>query len=305
MNKFIVIEMGSTNAKSYFYDNGEITEYPQISFNWSKHYRQTDELDPNKLDEFCAFVNGFKDKTDNIFVYGTSIFREIGEAQRKDFLKTFKQRTGANFNIVTAEQESEYTVKGVTLGNDYNGKLGIMIAGGRSTEICIVENKKVIEKQYCDFGAITITDAFTNINDHKPNLTMEQVDKFTQTKIDEVKNKTDILVIAGGDFLYFYQSAGAEFLQPNKFYTDKLQPYMVTARDADFVDRRFVLEQDINHYAENFTDYAPIWWSGTRGMRFCVRAVVKQIGAKYIIPTKINMCLGIINELKSKSLRTK
>ena len=300
MNKFIVIEVGSTNTKTFLYSGGEITEYPQVSFNWSKHYKQTGELDPTNIDAFCAFVNGLKDKTTNIFIYGTSIFRELNDTQRKNFLSAIKQQTGAEFNIVTAEQESDYTVKGVTLGNDYNGRIGIMIGGGRSTEICIVENKQVIEKNCYDFGSILFTDSFEAINDHKPNMTMEQVDKFVQSKMSETKNKTDILVIAGGDFLYFYQSAGPEVLQSNKFYNDKLQPYMVTAESADFVDRRFVLEQDINHYAENFTDYSTIWWSGARGMRFCVRAATKITGAKYIIPTKINMCLGIINELKSK-----
>ena len=42
------------------------------------------------------------------------------------------------------------------------------------------------------------------------------------------------------------------------------------------------------------------WWDGVRGMRFCMNAVGRKVNTKYIVPTRINMLLGIIAEITKK-----
>jgi len=299
MDKFVVIEVGSTNTKSCLYESGAVIEFPQklIMF---KDKAISNNLPESAVAQLIDYVNSFKDKTENIFIYGTSIFREIEGQVKGDFLEKFKKETGREFNIVSSEQEGEYTVKGVVGNNDYNGRLAIMIGGGGSIEVYIVENKRIIEKHHNKYGAIHVTREFEHINDFRPQLIYEEVEQFCLSRTADIKNKCDVLVLAGGDFKYFYQCAGSEFLQNNKFYDDINQPYIVNLKDMKKVDQRFVFEQDIKYYQENFTEMSPIWWSGARAMRFCVRAVVQKTCAKYIIPTKINMLLGIINELKNK-----
>ena len=42
------------------------------------------------------------------------------------------------------------------------------------------------------------------------------------------------------------------------------------------------------------------WWRGARGMRICVKSLVDVLDAKYIIPTRINMVYGILEEIKKR-----
>jgi hypothetical protein len=274
-----------------------VIEYPQKTIKFKNQSRQ-DHLPPDAVDELVAFVNGFKDRAPDIFVYGTSIFRDLTAENKTDFLRDFKNRTGAAFNIVTPEQEGEYTVKGVCLGNDFRGRLAVMIGGGGSTEVCIVENKNVIERHCNNFGAITVTREFEQIVDFKPKMSMEEVDAFCLAKTEDITNRADILVIAGGDHKFHYECAAKDFLEPNEHFSDDLAPYSVAVENVFKIDRRFIFEEDLGEYIKKYNEMSEIWWRGTRSMRFCVRAVAKKCGARFVIPTKINMCLGIINELK-------
>jgi hypothetical protein len=43
------------------------------------------------------------------------------------------------------------------------------------------------------------------------------------------------------------------------------------------------------------------WWNGARGMRFCMNAVARELRAKYIIQTRINMLIGIAEEIKNRA----
>lgn len=298
MKKFIVVEVGSTVTKAYLYDYGDITAYPQKTISFKPHFKEG-KLDDGDINELSSYVANFKKTVDKIFVYGTSIFRNIDETEKKRFLKIFTSKTGVNFNIVSSEQEALYTVSGVILGNDYTGRLGIMIGGGGSVEIIIVENKKIIEKHLQNFGAVSINEKFKNINDFKPSITIKEVDDFCEANISNIKNKADILVTAGGDTKYCQECMAAEFLRPNIFYKDRLQPHMIKVEDFIKADTKFMLEQDINVY-KNFSVYQGVWWDYARGFNSCIRAAAKKVGAKYEIPSRINMCLGIINELKNK-----
>jgi hypothetical protein len=296
MKDFAVLECGSVATKSFLYNNGEITEIPLKTIPFKKNMRDGN-LAENDVEELINFVNGFKDKTRNIFVYGTSIFRALGGREIKNFHAEFKKQTGIDFNVVSPEQESEYTVAGMTLGNNYRGRLAAVIAGGGSTEVCVIDNRKVIERHCNPYGAVTVTQAFENLNDYKPKVTLEQVDAFCNAHTADITNKSDILVVGGGDTLYFYGCVAPELLKPNKFYKDSLQPYYMTAEEVIAVDKKVMSELDIKELAAK-SKYNLIWWSGARGYHASVRAVMRKCGAKYLIPTKINMCLGIINKLR-------
>jgi hypothetical protein len=172
-----------------------------------------------------------------------------------------------------------------------------MVAGGGSTEICIVENKKIIEKHFNDYGSISVVRQFPQINDYHPNLDLAKVDEFCMGKTEDIENQADLLVLAGGDHIFHYQCAGPDFLEENKFYRDTAAPYSVSAENADAKDRRLIFHDDMSDYVAKYKSMSEIWWSGQRSMCCCVRAAAQKCGAKFIIPTKVNMCLGLISEL--------
>jgi hypothetical protein len=297
--KFVVVEVGSTNTKALLYDGGEIVTLPQITIEFKGNFRAAGGLLDTDVALLCGHVNDLKNKTPEVYVYGTSIFRELPDEQRGGFLREFKAQTGLDFNVVTPEQESNYTVAGVVLGNAYRGRLAVMIAGGGSTEVCIVENKKIIERTFNGYGAISVTHQFPQINDLHPGLTMREVDRWCAAQTAKIKNKAEVLVIAGGDFILFYEMAGADLIGANSLYKDDLQPYSISMADSKRIDRRCVFREDVREYQRKRPDYKA-WWLGTRGMRFCVRAVAARCGTKTIIPTRINMCMGIIKEKINK-----
>ena len=283
----------------YQYLDGEIIAHPSKTISFKPHFKNG-KLDNGDVDILCDFINELKKISDKIFVYGTSIFRIIDEKERAKFLKTFKTKTGLDFNVVSAEQEALYTVSGVILGNDYTGRLAVMIGGGGSVEVVIVENKKVIEKHFNNFGAISIHEKFKNITDTHPKINFKEVCKFCEENIADITNKADILVTSGGDTKYCQECMASEYLEPNTIYADKLQPHMIKVSNYNKANKKFVLKQNNNVY-KNFTVYQGIWWEYSRGFNLCIGAVAKKVGAKYEIPTRINMCIGIINELKNNA----
>ena len=67
MDKFVVIEVGSTNTKSCLYESGAVIEFPQklIMF---KDKAISNNLPESAVAQLIDYVNSFKDKTENIFI---------------------------------------------------------------------------------------------------------------------------------------------------------------------------------------------------------------------------------------------
>lgn len=298
MKNFIVVEVGSTVTKTYQYLDGQIIALPSKTILFKPHFKDG-KLNSEDVKSLTSHICALKEKTSKIFVYGTSIFRKLDKTESTLFFKTFKEATGLKFNVVTAEQEALYTVSGVTLGNDYKGRLAVMICGGGSIEVMVIENKKVIEKHFNNFGVVDIREKFKNINDFKPHISTKEIIAYCEANIANIENKCDILVTAGGDTKYCQETIAWEFLKPNKFYDDPLQPHMIKIEDYNKANKKFVTKQDISVF-KKFTVYQDDWWDFSRGYNCCISAIAKKVGAKYEIPSRINMCIGIINELKSK-----
>lgn len=297
MNEFIVIEVGSTNLKQSHQRDGVLTELPDVSIAFKTNLQKLGHLDDSDLNELYNIVNKAKNIAP-LHIFGTSVFRNLTPEQKDAFLTEFESKTGIEFNIVSPEQESEYTVRGCVLGNNFNGRVAVMIGGGGSTEVCIVENKQIIEKHYNNYGVSDVMNAFPMINDKNPKIDTSTIDEFCENKTQNIENKTNVLILAGGDYLRFYDATGSDLIQKNKVIDDKLMPNMISKRNADKIDERFVMTEDLEDYIKRQPEFKS-WWHGTRGMRFCVRAVVKKCGADIIIPTRINMLAGIIEELKA------
>ena len=47
------------------------------------------------------YIFNLKKDYNDIYVCGTSVFRDLKDSEREDFLKDFFNRTGLNFNIIS------------------------------------------------------------------------------------------------------------------------------------------------------------------------------------------------------------
>ena len=297
MNKFIIVEVGSTNTKTYLYED-KLNDLGIITIEFKNNYKLNKKLMDSDLEKLYDHIDSLKKYNYPIHIFGTSVFRNLNDLERGKFLKEFKDNTGLEFTIVTQDMENELTVYGVIADINYDGRLAVMIGGGASTEVSIVENKKIIEVANNNYGAMDVCDRFPDINeDTATTLYSEMVeDTLDMTKIPD--NKADILVLAGGDYLRFYETLKYP-MNRNKFYIDQKQPWVLDTLsminyDEDFFYHKSLLEIQ----NENFESRD--WWSGgTRGMRICVTAISKAVGAKYIIPTRISMVYGIIEKIKN------
>jgi len=290
--KFAILEIGSTNTKACIYEDGNIRDFGQKYIPFKDNY--SDGLNENDIQTLCEFIDEVKVETKDIFAFGTSIFRKLSEAE----ITYFSNKIGVKFEVVSSEDEALYTVNGVINNIDYNGKLGVFIGGGGSTEIVICENKEIKDKTLFDFGVVDITKKFPELKEDKVETPFEEIFDYVDSKID-LRGNADALVLAGGDHLCYYEKTGYE-CENNFLYKDKNQPFLISYNQANNFDHD-MLKKSWDEVRNNCVGNEG-WWDGARAMRFCVNAVAKRLGAKYIIPTKINMIMGLANKIGNENV---
>lgn len=297
MEKFVIIEVGSTTTKAYLYENNEVKNLGRKTIELKNNYKKEKRIIDSDKQALFDFVNSVKEK--NTYVFGTSIFRNISEEQKDSWLKEFKENTGFDFTIVTADMENELTVYGAISNVDYQGKIAVMIGGGGSTELSIVENGQIIEKANCSFGAMDTTDMFPDLKTDIATSEYNHMIEETKKLVNIPKNKADLLIIAGGDYIYFYEELNYD-IPHNKFYENPLQPYYLDIKTMDKLDHNFFYETSLEEVCTRTNNDG--WWRGARGMRLCVKALADILEAKYVIPTRITMVYGIVEKIKRNEL---
>ena len=234
-------------------------------------------------------MKDYKKNYENIYVCGTSIFRNLTEEQNIEFLNRFYKETNLKFDIISQEKENELTVIGTT--RNVNDKVAVLVGGGGSTEITIYENG-IKEMVNSPIGVVDIMNKFPDLADNFATTDIETIKNEIKKKIKLPKEKADILILAGGGHLYFALNSGINY-QKNNLYTDELQPIMMDIetrkKDTDRYYKEISLD-DIRKKVDN-----PNWWYATRAMCAFVLVVAEEIGAKYIIPTDISMVYGLLD----------
>lgn len=195
--------------------------------------------------------------------------------------------------------ENELTVYGTVADIDYDGRIAVMIGGGGSTELSIVENGRIIEKANSTFGAMDTTDMFPDLRTDYATTDYEYMVEKTKELVNKPENKADLLILAGGDYIYYYEELKYP-VEKNKFYDNELQPYCLDTTTMDKLDRNFFYEISLEEVCKRTNNDG--WWRGARGMRLCVKALVDILEVKYIIPTRISCVYGIVEKIKNNEL---
>ncbi len=287
MEKFI-IEVGSTNTKLDLYNGKEIIHIGTETIEFKKNYKKANKLKDDDVKILIQLVNKYKDKYENIYVCGTSIFRNLDSIQKEEFLNKFYKETGINFEIVSSERENELTVYGTTRNVDK--KVAVFIGGGGSTEIAIYE-KGIKEMVNTQFGVMDIMNMFPDLGDDIATTELEKVQEVVKEKLNLPKEKSDILILAGGGHKHFALDSGISY-EKNTLFEDKLEPIMMDIETRKIDTKKYYKEISLDGIRNKVED--PNWWYATRAMCAFVLNVAEAIGAKYIIPTDISMVYGII-----------
>ena len=285
----IIIEVGSNNTKIDLYNGKEVKHLKTEVIEFKKNYKKENKLDEKDINTLINIVKDYKKNYENIYVCGTSIFRNLTEEQNIEFLNRFYKETNLKFDIISQEKENELTVIGTT--RNVNDKVAVLVGGGGSTEITIYENG-IKEMVNSPIGVVDIMNKFLDLADDFATTDIETIKNEIKKKIKLPKEKADILILAGGGHLYFALNSGINY-QKNNLYTDELQPIMMDIetrkKDTDRYYKEISLD-DIRKKVDN-----PNWWYATRAMCAFVLVIAEEIGAKYIIPTDISMVYGLLD----------
>lgn len=297
MSNFIIIEVGSINTKTYLYEN-KLKKLMELDINFKRNFDLNKRIMESDLEKLYDHIATLAKYNYPIYVFGIGVFNNLDNLEKGKLLKDFKDNTGIDFNIISPDMEKELIVDGVIADTDYDKKLAIAISNNETTDIFIIENRKIIEIVKNNYGSTDICDRFNDLNDDVVTTTYMDMlnDTLDMTKIPN--NKTDILILAGDNYLDFYNNFKYP-LSSNKFYKNYRQPWVIDyesmiAVDEEFFYHKSLLEMENEKFSNHYIEGGNI-----RGNHICMSAIAKAVNAKYIVPTNITMIYGIIEKVRS------
>lgn len=289
-----IIEIGSNNTKTHIYKDDEVVFESNTTIEFKKNYKLENKINEEDLNKLFDVIKNTLEYTSNIHIYGCSIFRSITNEQLQEINKKIYNKFNLKIEVVSQEDEAMFTALGCYSNVDYNGNICIFIGGGGSIELIFVNNGKVIYKKYYDFGVVDVTKKFASLKNDVPDCTFDEVYEYIDKLTGDIDMKAELLILSGGDHIYWYNNAEYE-LSKNTLYTHPKQEYMIDISKSDKYDRD-ALVTSLDRIRENSDN--PLWFDGSRAMKVITNLVSHKVGAKYIIPTRINMEDGIKNSLK-------
>ena len=288
-NKFAIIEIGSYNTKTHIYENGNLINDTIATIMFKSNYDKNNKILKADLELLYKEIEKALEYTDNVHLYGCSIFRKLSKKELNEINKELNNKYKLKIEVITQEDEAKYTAIGCYSDINYDGNICIFIGGGGSIELIFVNNKKVIGKHFYNFGVVDVTKRFPSLKEDIPTCTFDDVYKYIEELINDIKIKSDVLILAGGDHLYWYNNAGYKLLK-NKLYKNDSQKYMITKELSDQYDRD-TLVTSLDRIRNNSDNSS--WFDGSRAMKVITNLISDKVEAKYIIPTRINMEDGL------------
>lgn len=286
----IFIEVGSTVVKADKYNGKDLEKLEGITIPFKKHFKEENKLRESDIDNLIKFVIDKKNITDNIYVCGTSIFRSLSDDEKNKFLSRFKEETGYDFDIISQDEENDLTVYGAT--RNITSKSCVFIGGGGSTEISIYD-EGIKETVNTEIGVIDIMEVFPDLALDTATTDLKEVMDYIKERLNLPKEKSDILILAGGAHKYFAENSGVHY-EKNTLYNDSAADIMMDIDTRKKETIRYYKEISLDEIRSRVKD--PKWWYATRAMCAFVLVVAETIGAKYIVPTDIAMIYGLLNK---------
>lgn len=291
--KFAVIEIGSNNTKTHIYENDNIVYENNTTIEFKANYKIENKIVQTDLEKLFNVIEKSLEYTENIHIYGCSIFRNIAKEELDEINDKLYEKYNLRIQVVSQEDEANYTALGCYNNIEYDGNICIFIGGGGSIELIFVKNKKIIDKKYYNFGVVDITNKFNSLKNDVPDCSFDEVYNYIDKLINNINFKSDVLILAGGDHLYWYNNAEYRLFN-NEIYKNDNQKYMITKEMSDQYDRN-ALVTSLNRIRQNSDN--PKWFDGSRAMKVITNLVSHRVNAKYIVPTRINMEDGLKNKI--------
>lgn len=295
-NTFAIIEIGSNNTKTHVYEEGKVIYENNTTIEFKKNYQQENKIMESDFNLLIDVIKKALTFTSNVHVYGCSIFRKLSSEELEVINNRLMTEFSLEIEVVSQADEALYTALGCYSNINYDGNICVFIGGGGSIELVFVKNKEVVDKKYYNFGVVDVTKKFPGLKEDIPDCTFEEVYQYIETLINDLSLEAEVLILGGGDHLYWYNNAGYSLLD-NHLYSSENQKYALTREMSDEYDQD-ALVTSLDRIRENSDN--PLWFDGSRAMKVITNFISHQINAKYIIPTKINMEDGLKDKLMAE-----
>lgn len=291
--RFAIIEIGSNNTKTHIYENNSLIYENTTTIEFKKNYLSENKISETDLNKLYNIIEKTLEYTKNVYVFGCSIFRNIKKEELEKINETLFYNFNVKIEVVSQEDEAFLTALGCYDNVDYDSNICIFIGGGGSIELILVNRGEILEKKYYNFGVVDVTNKYSSLRDDIPQCTFDEVYKYVDNLVGKPNIKADVLILAGGDHLYWYNNAGYKLIE-NTLYKHENQKYMITTKMSDEYDKDALITS-LDRIKQNSDN--PKWFDCSRAMKVITNLISHKVEAKYIIPTRINMEDGLKNKL--------
>ena len=168
MKKFAIIEIGSNNTKTHVYEDGNVIYENTTTIKLKANYKENGRIISSDLEKLYEIIGKAFKYTDNVHIYGCSIFRNISKEELDEINTVIKEKYSLEIEVVTQEDEANYTALGCYSNVDFDGNICVFIGGGGSIELIFVNNNEVIDRKYYNFGVVDVTSEFPSLKDDIP-----------------------------------------------------------------------------------------------------------------------------------------
>lgn len=292
------IDLGSSTIKVYEYRN-ELRLIEEYSIYFKNDFDSEKGISSNNLDELCDFFENLKNKYDlkyeNTHIFVTGIFRNLCYQKRMEMVKLFNDRFDLFFNIISHGIENYYLAK--AMENDYNDKKVLIInMGGKTTELVTFEGSKITDTKNLNIGVADLLNNFTKVNEQVSKNTIEEMDKFVEEKLSDIKldNDYDCCIFTGGEER-FELLTGFNLVE-NTLFNDGVHKYMLSLEDYISGTEKVFYEITLDELYKLMPNN-PKWMDGARSGAIIPLTLFKKANVKWIIPSNLNLINGVINDL--------
>lgn len=235
------IEIGSNNTKTHIYEDNKAIYDKTTTIEFKKNYKINGSVSDTDLEKLYKEISKALEYTNNIHIYGCSIFRNISDTELGQINDTLKEKIDLKIEVVSQEDEANLTAKGCYQNIDYDGPLCVFIGGGGSIELIFVKNKEIFGHKFYNFGVVDIIGKYPELKEDIPKVTFDEVTEYVNSLIGDLEYKANIIILSGGDHLYWFNNALYE-MEDNTLYASDNQRYMIKTEKIDMYDHDMMMK---------------------------------------------------------------
>ncbi|HLD50973.1 hypothetical protein A3K34_02445 [candidate division WWE3 bacterium RIFOXYC1_FULL_40_10] len=290
----ILIDIGTTTVKAYKYSD-KLIPLEQISLHFKQDFSPEQGITKEKERELFKFIEKLKAKNEDtpIKVYATSVFRKMDPKTQKAFTDRFFNNTGIFFNIVPHDLENFYLQ--TSLIGKYTSADPVMLIniGGGSTELVVLENRKIVETHNIDLGVGAVLEKHPEINKEISGIFLDELTQEVKLQLPEIVSKPKVAFYTGGELSYMKL---AEYpLKSNSLFEDPDHPYVIET--AQFARKnKEVFEYIRLETLEKLMPENPKWMAGARPCSAIAQAICQKYNIESLIPSDSNLINGVVRQ---------